>query len=119
MEQPYGPAMKPGYNLALASLIVGAVGLLLSCCIPGLPLIAGIVAIVLGVMGQSTDKRAGTEDSSTKTMAIIGIVLGAIGLMLGLVGIIYYVVFARHFMHGMPGQPPFPAPRMPMPIPPR
>jgi len=105
MEQPYGPPLRPGYNMALASVIVGAVGLVGGCCVPLIGIPAGIVAIVLGVMGLNAAARPEGAEDSTRTMAIIGIVLGALTALIGILGAIWSVFFLKHFMKGLPGMP--------------
>lgn len=61
-------------GLAIASMVCGIVGLVLSCCVPYLPLILGIVGLVLGVV--SLRKQAGG-----KGMAIAGVVCSIITLI--------------------------------------
>ena len=61
-------------GLSIASMVCGIVGLVLSCCVPYLPLILGIVGLVLGAI--SLRKRAGG-----KGMAIAGIVCSIITLI--------------------------------------
>lgn len=61
-------------GLSIASMVCGIVGLVLSCCVPYLPLILGIVGLVLGAI--SLRKQAGG-----KGMAIAGIVCSIITLI--------------------------------------
>ena len=108
MEQPYGPPSSGHYNLALASLICGIAGVL--CCQLTAP-----VAVVLGVMAINAENRAGQVDSSGKTMAIFGIVLGILSL-LWLVVSMAFMIFM--FRSGSPSgpfgpHPPFRFPGMP------
>ena len=111
MEQPYAPPSRSHYNLGLASLIVGIASLPLACCL-GIGLISGIVAIVLGVMSMNAEKRAGVVEDSAKTLAIIGVVLGAIACLIGLAVIALYIVGMTAGSRG--GSPfGFPGPRFP------
>jgi hypothetical protein len=82
-QQPY-PAAQPGYGpgtdgLAIGSLISGIAGLSV------LPLIASVVAVVLGVMSLSRIRASGQEG---RGLAIAGIVLGSIGVVLLLLAIV-------------------------------
>ena len=108
MEEQYGPPGSGHYNLALASLICGIVGLL--CCQP-----AGVVSIVLGVMAINAEKRAGHVDNSGKTMAIIGIILGALALLYLVASILMMVFMFQSMPHPGPSgpHPPFRFPGMP------
>jgi hypothetical protein len=111
MEQPYGPARRPGYNLALASLIVGAVGLLASCCAGFFVLPLGVVAIVLGVMAMNAESRAGNVVESSRTIAIIGIVLGSVACLIGVVVGIMHLAILKNIPRDQwptPGSPGFP-----------
>lgn len=68
-------------GLAIASMVCGIVGLVLSCCVPYLPLVLSIVGLVLGVI--SLRKQA-----DGKGMAIAGVVCSAITLILAIVGLV-------------------------------
>lgn len=61
-------------GLAIASMVCGIVGLVLSCCVPYLPLVLSIVGLVLGVI--SLRKQA-----DGKGMAIAGVVCSIITLI--------------------------------------
>lgn len=61
-------------GLAVASMVCGIVGLVLSCCVPYLPIVLGIVGVVLGAI--SLRKQAGG-----KGMAIAGLVCSIITLV--------------------------------------
>jgi hypothetical protein len=116
MEQPYAPPpVRPGYNLALASMIVGICGVVLGCCGPFLGVPLGIVAIVLGVMATSAMTRAEGQEDSGRTMAIVGIVLGVLATLVGIGSAIWSLFFFKSFMRQWPGGPGMPPgmPRMP------
>ena len=77
-QMPYGAApVKKPVGLGVASMVCGILSLVLSCCVPYLPLILALVAVVLGAMGIK--KNAG------KGMAIAGTICGGIGALVGLV----------------------------------
>lgn len=96
---------QPGYsapspaqpnNLALAALIVGIVSLVMLLIFPGISIIGGIAAIVLGVMGQRKAKQiesaaAGYPANGRKGMAIAGIVTGVISTLISIAMIIFGV----------------------------
>ena len=79
---PYVPTLpggaKSSNGLAIAALVLGIISVL--CLGP----IAGIVAIVLGVLGM---KKSG-QTGSGKGMSIAGLVLGVIGTLIGIVIIV-------------------------------
>jgi hypothetical protein len=95
MVQPYNyypQAPRARANgLALASLLVGIVGLALSW-VPFVGLCIGIVALVLGVVASARIKRGA---SGSKASMITGIVLGSLALLVGAVvsfGLVFLVV---------------------------
>ncbi|ACZ31717.1 hypothetical protein Xcel_2703 [Xylanimonas cellulosilytica DSM 15894] len=96
-QQPY-PYAQPGYGyaptgpgtdgLAIGALVSGILGLTV------VPLLASVVALVLGIMSLGRIRQSGQEG---RGMAITGIVLGAAGvalLLLAIVGLILLFGFA-------------------------
>ncbi len=71
MGQQPAPAPK---GLAVASMVLGIVALVLSCCVPYLPAILALLAVILGA--ASLAKKQGG-----KGMAIAGLVCGIISLI--------------------------------------
>jgi len=69
--QPVEPQKK---GMAIASMVLGIVALVLSCCVPYVPAILAIIAVILG--GLSLAKKQGG-----KGMAIAGLVCGVIALI--------------------------------------
>ncbi len=67
-------AQKPSVGLAVTSMVLGIVALVLSCCVPYVPVILALIAVILG--GVSLAKKKGG-----KGMAIAGLVCGIIGLI--------------------------------------
>ena len=108
MEDPYGPASRSHYTMALWSLVCGIAGVVICCC--GAPL--GVVAVVLGIMAISAENRAGQVDYSGKTMAIIGIVLGGLACLGMVISILTRALgssilpFGPHLPFRFPGMPP-------------
>lgn len=68
-------------GLAIASMVLGIVALVLSCCVPYLPIVLALLAVILG--GVSLAKKMGG-----KGMAIAGLVCGIIGLVPALIVVI-------------------------------
>ena len=87
MYQNFQPNVQPvaqNNGMATASLIGGIVANV--CC--GFP--AGIVALILGIIGLSKSK---TMCGNGKGMAIAGIILGAISIVLSIVAMVIYSVY--------------------------
>ena len=84
------PVSDPGKTLSLVSLILGIASLLFgticSCvfsCFGGIvPMLLGIAAIVLGILGMNKSKAAGFKNS-----------MGLIGMILGIVTVAIVVIF--------------------------
>lgn len=99
-----GPSERPSYGasqppagregFAIASLVVGILGLIISCCFPYLSLPMAIVAIVAGIY-TVTKGRGG------KGMAYAGIILGAITLILSIIWMAVGALFLSIFRDAM------------------
>lgn len=80
---PPGPGGPPqggggkGKVMAIISIVVGVLGLCYAGCF-----IFSIVAIILGALGKKDAEQTG--DSSIRTMALVGLVLGIVGIVLGI-----------------------------------
>lgn len=72
-------------GLAIASLVLGIIGLVLSCCVPYVPLLLALLAVVLG--GVSLAKKQGG-----KGMSIAGLICGIITLIPSILVVIYGAV---------------------------
>lgn len=81
-----------GNGLGIASLVLGIIGILMSCCcgLFGIPL--PIAAIITGVMSLKTPGKG---------MGIAGIIMGGIGLLLVILSLI--IGFGNMAMKGGPG----------------
>lgn len=79
MNQQVEP--KKGAGLAIASMVLGIVSLVISCCIPYVTFIASLLAVIFG--GVSLSKKMGG-----KGMAIAGLVCGIIGLVPAIITLI-------------------------------
>lgn len=64
---------KPGVGFGVASMVCGILSLLLSCCLPVVPFILSLIAVILGGVG--------IKKNSGKGMAIAGLVCGIIALV--------------------------------------
>jgi len=90
---PYQPPKQsPTEGLALASMIIGIVGLLVGGCLGPIP---GIVALVLGLTALSQIKKS-PEQVSGKSYATAGVIIGAISIVFYLLLIIWFLL--RSFM---------------------
>ena len=67
--------------------VVSGVLCLVCCCACGLSLVLGILAVVMGIISLNKEPEA-------KTLAIIGIVCGAIGGVLGVIGVVLGGIFS-------------------------
>ncbi len=80
MQQGYAqpvyaqPVEKPSVGLGVASMVTGILALVLGCCVPYVPFILALIAVILG--GVSLAKKKGG-----KGMAITGLVCGIISLV--------------------------------------
>lgn len=72
MNQMAAPAPKKSAGLAIASMVLGIVALVFSCCLPWVTFICALLAVIFG--GVSLAKKMGG-----KGMAIAGLVCGIIG----------------------------------------
>lgn len=76
------PAKKDSKGSAIASLVLGIVGLVLSifcCCLPYIGALCGILAVIFGIIGIK---------SSKKTMAIVGLCLGIAALLIAIITLV-------------------------------
>lgn len=80
------PGRPAGWGLGLASLICGIVGLVFSWVV--VPVIASILAIILGIVAIRKLKRT---QGAGKVMPIIGIVTGALGVIAAIVSLVAYI----------------------------
>ncbi len=92
-QAPRPPAVyprtpSPSQNLAMASMIVGLSGILLSWCFGPVP---GIVALVLGLVALSQIKKS-PEKYTGKGMAIAGIVIGAVNIAFYILLLIFWAL---------------------------
>lgn len=86
---PYVGKRPVSQNLAIASLITGIAGFVLSGCLGPFP---GIVALVLGIVALSQAKKS-PEVFGGKPMAIAGIVIGSVTILF-YVALLLWVILA-------------------------
>lgn len=63
-----------GSGLAIASMVLGILALVLSCCVPYIPFVLSLLAVVLGAVALA-------KKTNGKGMAIAGLVCGILGLI--------------------------------------
>lgn len=100
-KQEYQPAGSGGYNYSqpmpqqptdgfgIASVILGAVGIFLSCCCTYFALPAGIVGLVFGILSARQNR---------KNLAVAGIVLSALAIIFAAICIcVLLIVYGLDF----------------------
>jgi hypothetical protein len=72
-----GPNMGKSNGMAIASMVLGIIGLCIGICAP--------IALILGIVANNQIKKTGQDG---KGMALAGIIMGAIGTVFWVLGII-------------------------------
>ena len=91
-DQPYGaPAQSGGKGLAITALVLGILALLFSWTVL-VGIVAGLVALVLGIVAA---RRAKQGRGGGRAMAIIGAVLGLIGALISTAIVVAAVAFVQ------------------------
>ena len=85
---PYRPPQQPSQGLALASMIIGIVGLVAGGCLGPIP---GIVALILGLSALSQIKKT-PDKIGGKPYATAGVVIGAISIAFYLMLLIWFLM---------------------------
>jgi hypothetical protein len=91
-QSPFAAAsviQKQDQTLPVISLILGVFGIILICCYAGFPL--GAAAIVTGYLGLSNANKDPMQYGG-RSMAIGGIVLGAVGILITLGWILVIII---------------------------
>lgn len=71
-------------GIAIASMVLGIVGIIFAFAIPFVGLICAILALVLGIVGRSQITNSNGQIAGGG-MAVAGIVLGAVVLLLSII----------------------------------
>ena len=79
---------QPNQSLALASMIVGIVGLALGGCLGPVP---GIVALILGLTALSQIKKS-PQEYGGKPFATAGVVIGSVSIAFFLLMVIWFAL---------------------------
>lgn len=88
MDPMLAPKQSQGKGLAIASLVLGILGIV--CCCIGVGAIFGLVGLILGIVAINK------ADSSSKGIAIAGLIVSIIALLLGAYMLISYgIVFSQ------------------------
>ncbi|MCT1367557.1 DUF4190 domain-containing protein [Kocuria massiliensis] len=86
-QYPTSQPQRPnGWGMGLAAMICG-IGSLVLCWLV-FPALAGIVAIILGIVAI---KKLGKTPGAGKAMPIVGIILGAIGAIVSVIFLIFWI----------------------------
>lgn len=89
---PPMPPMQPQDNkgLAIASMVLGIVALVFSCCLYYIAIPCAVVGIILGVLNL-------TKHGANRNMAIAGIIMSAVAVVIAIVVIILAAAFMTSF----------------------
>lgn len=82
------PARNPSNGMAIASMVLGIVGIVGSLIITYLGIILGVIALVLGIVARSKGEAV---PGHGRGLIITGIVLGALAIVVSVVTIIVRV----------------------------
>ena len=97
---PMAPSFNQGipqmHTLSVVGLVCSCLGLLPCCCLP-----CSLIGLICSVMGYNQlSKAPDGEFSTSKSLPLIGIWVGAVGLLLGTVLVVMKLVFGA-FQHLM------------------
>jgi hypothetical protein len=84
--------------MAVASLVLGLVAILF-CWIPWIGILAGVIALILGIIRLLKMKKS--EEKKGKGMSIAGIITGVIGLAISVIILIIAVTTANVFINSV------------------
>lgn len=89
-QPPVGGEPQGGAGMAIASMVLGIVALLLSCCVPYVPFVCAFLGVVLGgvALGKKTaGKGMAIAGLVCSIIAFIPTILVALGIAGGLAGL--------------------------------
>lgn len=92
---PQNEGPRGANGMQIASLVLGIIGIPGCCCYGIVGLLAGIIGLILALVGNKQNKGSG--------IGIGGLVCSIIAIVFGILAVIYYVIF---FM-GMMGAGPY------------
>jgi len=85
-QPPFNEPQPGSSGMAIASLVLGIVGVVFNCCTAWfISIPSAIVGLIMGIM-VLRNKKPG------KSMAIVGIVLSSIGLLVGILVMLGYII---------------------------
>lgn len=85
---PMRPTQQPSQGLALASMIIGIIGVVTGWCFGPIP---GLLALVLGWMALSQIKKS-PDKVSGKSYAVAGMILGGINVAFNLLFLLWFLL---------------------------
>lgn len=88
-------------GMAIASLVLGIIGLVFSCCY-GVGAVFGIIALAFGIISSRQIKKSHEQNGG---MSVAGIILGIIAIVVGVLVVIFIVanrgLFAEELKRSM------------------
>jgi hypothetical protein len=88
------PPSSSNDGVAVTALVVGIIAILISW-IPVLGLLAGIAALVLGIVGRNRIRKSGAKGNG---MAVTGIATGAVAILINLAVLAFFIFAGGDFM---------------------
>ena len=85
---PFSPTKQPSQGLALASMIVGLLGIFTAGCFGPIP---GLIALILGWVALSQIKKS-PDKFGGKPFATAGVIIGAISLAFYLLLLLWFLL---------------------------
>jgi lysylphosphatidylglycerol synthetase-like protein (DUF2156 family) len=93
----YGQAPHPNYgfnpppkrtnSMAVASLVLGIVGFVLSCCCFWVSIVCSVLAIVFAIISRRSE-----PNGRMSNMAVAGLIIGAVSLAMAIVVLVIFCV---------------------------
>ncbi|MEV5510916.1 DUF4190 domain-containing protein [Streptomyces orinoci] len=83
----YAPAPVPNNGFGVAALVLGILGLVLSCTVV-FGVVLGVLALVFGVIGRAKTTRG---EAANQGQALAGLILGGVSLVASVLFVVLYV----------------------------
>lgn len=97
---PPTPVSAGASGRAIASMVIGIVGIVFCLCFPALNIILGPVGLILAILEVKAIGRGETSDAG-RGFAITGLVLGIINTIAGVVMLILFAIYGTALLYGI------------------